>query len=100
MRAYARPRQKWPLPTTILGRPNLPRVDKSFSGESRSLSCREQQVACALCRGLTLRQLSAFLDVSFETLRKHRSRLYGKLGVRSLAGLLQVMAPEPVFTPA
>lgn len=78
----------------------MPCVDKSFPGESRSLTCREQQVAGGLCRGLTLRQLSAFLDVSFETLRKHRSRLYGKLGVRSLAGLLRVMAPESVFTQA
>jgi LuxR family transcriptional regulator, maltose regulon positive regulatory protein len=47
------------------------------------LSLREQEVLSLIAAGLTNREIAAQLVVSPETVKKHTSAIYGKLGVRS-----------------
>jgi two-component system nitrate/nitrite response regulator NarP len=46
-----------------------------------SLTRREQQVADAVSRGLTNRQIAAEFGISAETVKQHLSSIYGKLAV-------------------
>lgn len=46
-----------------------------------TLTRREQQVADAVARGLTNRQIAAEFGISAETVKQHLSSIYGKLGM-------------------
>ncbi|HWI16402.1 MAG TPA: helix-turn-helix transcriptional regulator [Vicinamibacterales bacterium] len=46
-----------------------------------TLTRREQQVADAVARGLTNRQIAAEFGISSETVKQHLSSIYGKLGM-------------------
>ena len=46
-----------------------------------SLTRREQQIADAVARGLTNRQIAAEFGISAETVKQHLSSVYGKLAV-------------------
>lgn len=46
-----------------------------------TLSRREQQVADAVARGLSNRQIAAELLISRETVKRHLSSIYSKLSV-------------------
>jgi DNA-binding CsgD family transcriptional regulator len=64
----------------------------AFFNEKR-LSKREQQVARLLLRGLTLRQISAELNLSYPTVNTHQTAIYRKLGINSRAELLLLIHP-------
>ncbi|HYH12865.1 MAG TPA: LuxR C-terminal-related transcriptional regulator, partial [Thermomicrobiales bacterium] len=49
------------------------------------LSAREHEVLRSLAAGLTNREIAAALFISPETVKKHTSSIYGKLGVRGRA---------------
>jgi DNA-binding CsgD family transcriptional regulator len=48
-----------------------------------SLSLRQEQVLALLSRGMTMRQTSHHLGLSFSTVNTHIRRLYKKLGVEN-----------------
>ena len=51
------------------------------------LTAREQQVAAAVARGLTNRQVGDELGISAETVKRHLASVYGKLGVSGRVAL-------------
>jgi DNA-binding CsgD family transcriptional regulator len=59
----------------------------------KHLSKREQQVARLLLHGLTLRQISAELNLSYPTVNTHQTAIYRKLGINSRAELLLLIHP-------
>lgn len=56
-----------------------------------TLSERERDVADAVVRGLTNREIASALFVSVKTVEAHLSRLYGKLSVRNRAELIRTL---------
>lgn len=46
---------------------------------TETLTRREQQVADAIARGLSNRQIAAEFGISIETVKQHLSSIYGKL---------------------
>jgi len=44
-----------------------------------TLTRREQQIADAIARGLSNRQIAAEFGISIETVKQHLSSIYGKL---------------------
>jgi DNA-binding CsgD family transcriptional regulator len=64
----------------------------AFFNEKR-LSKREQQVARLLLHGLTLRQISGELKLSYPTVNTHQTAVYRKLGINSRAELLLLIRP-------
>ena len=59
----------------------------------KHLSKREQQVARLLLHGLTLRQISAELNLSYPTVNTHQTAIYRKLEINSRAELLLLIHP-------
>jgi DNA-binding NarL/FixJ family response regulator len=57
-----------------------------------TLSAREQQVAALACRGLTNRQIAAYLHISPETVKVHMRQGLGKLGYRTKRDLQASLA--------
>lgn len=55
------------------------------------LTPREQEVAWALNRGLTNKEVARELDLSPRTVEIHRARIFEKLEVRNLAGLVRLL---------
>jgi LuxR family maltose regulon positive regulatory protein len=47
------------------------------------LTPRELEVLCLICQGLSNREITERLTVTLNTVKKHTSNLYNKLGVRS-----------------
>ena len=50
-----------------------------------ALTPRELEVLGLICEGLPNREIAARLTVTLNTVKKHSSHIYGKLGVRSRA---------------
>ena len=46
-----------------------------------SLTAREQQIAEAIVRGLTNRQIAREFGISAETVKRHLASIYGKLAL-------------------
>jgi LuxR family maltose regulon positive regulatory protein len=61
--------------------PDLAFSDAAQQGPPEPLSAREQQVLRLIAAGLTNREIAEALVVSAETVKKHTSSIYGKLGV-------------------
>lgn len=59
-----------------------------------ALTDRERQIAHALNDGLTNKEIARNFDISPRTVEVHRARVFDKLGVRNIAGLVRLMA-EP-----
>lgn len=59
------------------------------------LTEREKDVARALNDGLTNKEVARRLDVSPRTIEIHRARVFQKLGVRNVAGLVRLMSDRP-----
>lgn len=55
------------------------------------LTPREAEVALALNRGLTNKEVARELDLSPRTVEIHRARIFEKLEVRNLAGLVKLL---------
>jgi RNA polymerase sigma factor (sigma-70 family) len=58
--------------TTVLGEPLTP---------------RERQVAEAIARGLTNKQIAQEFGISAETVKRHLASIYGKLALRGRVAL-------------
>jgi DNA-binding NarL/FixJ family response regulator len=52
-----------------------------------ALTAREQQMAEAVARGLSNRQIASEFGISAETVKRHLSSIYGKLAVRGRVAL-------------
>lgn len=55
------------------------------------LTCREQQVADALVKGLSYKQIAFELDIALETVRHHIKNIYAKYGVHSKTQLIATL---------
>lgn len=56
------------------------------------LTPREREIAEALARGLSNKEVALDLDISHRTVEAHRARIFEKLNVRNVAGLVRLMA--------
>ena len=59
------------------------------------LSPREREVALAVQRGLTDKQIARELGLSVSSVRTYLNRLFEKTGASRRAGLAQALAPQP-----
>ncbi|MDA0165589.1 helix-turn-helix transcriptional regulator [Solirubrobacter ginsenosidimutans] len=59
-----------------------------------SLSGREREVADLVAAGHTNKEIAGELFLSEKTVESHMSRLFGKLGVRSRAGVAEAVGRE------
>lgn len=57
-----------------------------------SLTDREREIADALNRGLTNKEVARRLEISPRTVEIHRARVFAKLGVRNVAELVRLMS--------
>ena len=62
-----------------------------------ALTEREREVLAWLARGLSSRQVAEELDISVRTVETHRANLMQKLGVKSVALLIQVAIREGIL---
>ena len=62
-----------------------------------ALTEREREVLAWLARGLSSRQVAEQLDISVRTVETHRANLMQKLGVKSVALLIQVAIREGIL---
>jgi DNA-binding NarL/FixJ family response regulator len=76
----------------------LLRGDAAPSG-ARSLTEREREVLGWLARGFSSKEVAAQLDISVRTVETHRANLMHKLGVKSVALLIQVALREGLLDP-
>ena len=74
--------------------------DRDLKMRSRfdSLTQRERQVLAELMLGRLNKQIAAKLGIHERSVKRHRTHLMGKLGVKSVAGLVQ-LAIESGFDP-
>lgn len=73
---------------------DLLRGDTSAPPGARSLTEREREVLGWLARGFSSKEVAAELDISVRTVETHRANLMHKLGVKSVALLIQVALRE------
>ena len=59
--------------------------------ELAALSSRERQIADLVAQGQTNRQIAADLYLSAKTVEYYLTHVYAKLGVRSRAGLAEII---------
>ena len=62
-----------------------------------TLTEREREVLAWLARGLSSREVAEQLDISVRTVETHRANLMQKLGVKSVALLIQVAIREGIL---
>ncbi len=67
---------------------------------ARNLTDREREVLQWLARGLSSKEVGQQLDISVRTVETHRANLMHKLGVKSVALLIQVAIREGIIDPA
>jgi DNA-binding NarL/FixJ family response regulator len=78
-----------------LGRPTTARRRRAAGGEGlASLSGREREVADLVAAGATNKEIAAELFLSEKTVESHMTRLFGKLGVASRAGVAEIVGRE------
>ncbi len=78
-----------------LGRPAAARRRRATGGEGlASLSGREREVADLVASGATNKEIAAELFLSEKTVESHMTRLFGKLGVASRAGVAEIVGRE------
>jgi DNA-binding CsgD family transcriptional regulator len=63
------------------------------------LTHREREVATLILRGHSSKSASAYLNISAETVRNHRKKLYSKLGVGSQSQLFSLFINQVLGTP-
>ena len=61
-------------------------------GRLDALTQREREIALALNEGLSNKEIARDLDISPRTVEVHRARVFEKLGVRNVAGLVRFLA--------
>ncbi|MFZ5830305.1 MAG: response regulator transcription factor [Planctomycetota bacterium] len=65
-------------------------------GGLERLTDRERQVMDLLVRGRTMKQIANLWHVSVQTIWKHRSKIFAKLGVDSEVALARLLANLPI----
>ncbi len=60
----------------------------------QSLTPRERQVMALVYDGLMNKQIAARLNLSMKTVEAHRSRMYAKMGIDSVAILVRTLCGE------
>jgi len=65
-----------------------------------SLTDREREVLGWLARGLSSKEVAQRLDISVRTVESHRANLMQKLGVKSVALMIQVALREGIIDPS
>ena len=63
------------------------------------LTDREREVLQWLARGLSSKEVAQTLNISVRTVETHRANLMHKLGVKSVAVLIQVAIREGMIEP-
>ncbi|MBA3279925.1 MAG: response regulator transcription factor [Geodermatophilaceae bacterium] len=84
--------------TSALTRMAVPNAGPQPSAAWAALTDRERQVARAVARGMTDREVGETLFMSYGTVRAHLQHIYDKLAVRNrteLSRLLLQRAPDP-----
>lgn len=77
----------------------LLRGDAAAPSGAQLLTEREREVLSWLARGLSSKEVAAQLDISVRTVETHRANLMHKLGVKSVALLIQVALREGLLDP-
>ena len=77
----------------------LLRGDSTTQARGTSLTDREREVLSWLARGLSSKEVAQRLDISVRTVETHRANLMQKLGVKSVAMLIQVAIREGMLDP-
>ena len=90
-RSYFSPAIQQQLAGLVRG-PHEPQTTASLTG-------REREVLAWLGRGLSSREVARELDISVRTVESHRASIMHKLGVKSVALLIQVAIREGILDP-
>ncbi|WP_291985132.1 response regulator transcription factor [Luteitalea sp.] len=77
----------------------LLRGEAAAPSGAQLLTNREREVLAWLARGLSSKEVAAQLDISVRTVETHRANLMQKLGVKSVALLIQVALREGLLDP-
>lgn len=77
----------------------LLRGDTPAEARGTPLTDREREVLRWLARGLSSKEVAQRLDISVRTVETHRANLMQKLGVKSVALLIQVAMREGIIEP-
>jgi DNA-binding NarL/FixJ family response regulator len=77
----------------------LLRGEAAAPSGAQLLTEREREVLIWLARGLSSKEVAAQLDISVRTVETHRANLMHKLGVKSVALLIQVALREGLLDP-
>jgi DNA-binding NarL/FixJ family response regulator len=85
-RSYFTPSIQALMAELLRGDPSAPR--------RATLTDREREVLTWLARGLSSKEVAQRLDISVRTVETHRANLMHKLGVKSVALLIQVALRE------
>jgi DNA-binding NarL/FixJ family response regulator len=75
------------------------RGDAKEPARGTTLTEREREVLGWLARGLSSKEVAHRLDISVRTVETHRANLMHKLGVKSVALLIQVALREGIIDP-
>ena len=75
----------------------LLRGDAPATARGTPLTDREREVLAWLARGLSSKEVAQRLDISVRTVETHRANLMHKLGVKSVALLIQVAIREGII---
>ena len=75
----------------------LLRGDAPATARGTLLTDREREVLTWLARGLSSKEVAQRLDISVRTVETHRANLMHKLGVKSVALLIQVAIREGII---
>ncbi|HVG83033.1 MAG TPA: response regulator transcription factor [Vicinamibacterales bacterium] len=78
----------------------LLRGDAREPSRGTTLTDREREVLGWLARGLSSKEVAQRLDISVRTVETHRANLMHKLGVKSVALLIQVALREGIIDPS
>ena len=70
---------------------------KEMNTELAKLSTREQEILRYLAKGYRYKEISGFLFINIETVRKHIHNIYEKLQVSSRTDALNKISGNPIF---
>lgn len=70
-------------------------MDTDKHGLLDSLAAREREVLQLMAEGLASKEIADRLDISVNTVRVYRERIYSKLRVNGLAQAVLILAAQP-----
>jgi DNA-binding NarL/FixJ family response regulator len=76
------------------------RADRTTSNEAlRHLTARERQVVQLLAEGRSNKEVASVLDITVKTAETHRSNVFHKLGIHSVAELVRFAVRNNIIEP-